>query len=129
MKEIVEASRSAASSAYVPYSGHSIGAAIVTPEGDTYTGCNIEVSGLSSSIHAEETAVMKAIKDGESEFNAISISSEGGVTPCGMCRQTLSEFCEGDLIVIVDSTKQDEVRRYRLSDLYPDRFTYAELQR
>jgi cytidine deaminase len=125
MRKIVEASRSAVSSAYAPYSGLKIGAAVLASDGEIYTGCNIEVSGLSNSIHAEETALTKAIKDGKSELEAVSVSSETGVTPCGMCRQTLTEFSQENLLVLVHSTDSDKVREYRLSDLYPDQFLYT----
>ena len=67
----------------------------------------------------------KGIKDGKSESEAGSVASETGVTPCGRCRQNLTEFSQESLLVLVHSTDSDKVREYRLSDLYPDQFLYT----
>lgn len=119
MREIVEASRSALSSVYSPHSEYEIGAAVLTKSGSIHTGCNIENSELANSIHAEETAVAEAVISGETVFEAVSVSSEVGATPCGMCRQTLHEFSSNGMVVLVDDMGKGEINEYTLSEMYP----------
>jgi cytidine deaminase len=119
--ELIEAARDVQSEAYVPYSEYTVGAAIETADGDVYVGCNLEVSNYSNSLHAEEVAIAEALKNGHHEFQRLAVSSgeRDAVTPCGMCRQTLTEFCDDDLRVLCDAGG-DEVREHALGDLLPD---------
>jgi cytidine deaminase len=117
---LVDAARGALADAYVPYSDYRVGAALLTGDGTVYTGCNIENANYSNSLHAEEVAVAEAVKRGHEEFDRIAVSSgvRDGVTPCGMCRQTLAEFCDDDLVVLCD--EGDAVARYTLGELLPN---------
>jgi cytidine deaminase len=120
MDSLVEAARAAIEESYAPYSDYDVGAAIETADGSVYTGCNVENANYSNSLHAEELAIGSAIADGHREFERIAVSSgvRDGVTPCGMCRQTLIEFCDDDLPVICDEG-DGETTTYRLGDLIP----------
>ena len=120
MNELVEAARDALENAYAPYSNYTVGAAIRTADGTVYTGCNIENSNYSNSLHAEEVALSEAVKRGHREFGAIAVTSgdRDGVTPCGMCRQTLAEFCDEDFVVYTDHG--DSSREYALGELLPE---------
>jgi len=120
MNELVEAARDALENAYAPYSDYTVGAAIRTADGDVFTGCNVENSNYSNSLHAEELAMGKAVTHGHRDFEAIAVASgeRDGVTPCGMCRQTLAEFCDGDFAVYTDHG--DAVREYTLGELLPE---------
>jgi cytidine deaminase len=102
--ELVAEARSALDRAYVPYSEYRVGAALLTADGSVYTGANLENANYSNSLHAEEVAVARALMDGHREFDAIAVASgqRDGVTPCGMCRQTLAEFCEAGLPIYCD---------------------------
>ncbi|WP_424004024.1 cytidine deaminase [Haloarcula salina] len=126
MDDLIEAARDAIDDAYVPYSEYTVGAAIETADGDVYTGCNIENANYSNSLHAEEVAVGKAVSDGHREFERIAVTSgkRDGVTPCGMCRQTLSEFCDDSFEVITDG---DDPTAYELGDLLPTTITREHL--
>jgi cytidine deaminase len=117
---LVDAARDALEAAYVPYSEYRVGAGLRTDDGTVYTGCNIENANYSNSLHAEEVAVAAAVRDGYHEFDALAVSSgvRDGVTPCGMCRQTLAEFCAVDLPVYCD--EGDSVTAYELGDLIPN---------
>lgn len=123
MDDLIDAAREAQADAHVPYSDYPVGAALRTADGTVYVGCNIENANYSNSLHAEEVAVAEAVKEGHREFAALAVSSErrDGVTPCGMCRQTLSEFCDDDLPVVCDAG--EEVREYTLGELLPDTIT------
>ena len=118
--DIVDAARAVLADAYVPYSDYRVGAALLTDDGTVYTGCNIENANYSNSLHAEEVAVAEAVKRGHGSFDRIAVSSgaRDGVTPCGMCRQTLAEFCDDDLVVLCD--EGDSLARYTLGELLPN---------
>src|SRR6056297_3399370 len=120
MDSLVEAARAATEESHAPYSEYYVGAAIETADGSVYTGCNVENANYSNSLHAEELAIGSAVADGHREFDRIAVSSgaRDGVTPCGMCRQTLVEFCDDDLVVVCD--EGDTTPEYRLGDLLPD---------
>ncbi|WP_299268322.1 cytidine deaminase [Halorientalis sp.] len=120
MENLVERARSARDDAHVPYSEYRVGAALRTADDTVFTGCNVENANYSNSIHAEELAVGKAVEAGHREFGRLAVSSSerDGVTPCGMCRQTLVEFCDDDLVVVCD--EGDATSEYRLGGLLPD---------
>ena len=117
---LLAAARDALADAYVPYSEYQVGAALRTADGETYVGCNIENANYSNSLHAEEVAVAEAVKEGHTEFDALAVVSgeRDGVTPCGMCRQTLAEFCDESLPVYCD--EGDTVAEYALGELIPN---------
>jgi cytidine deaminase len=116
---LVERARDAGEAAYVPYSEYAVGAALETADGAVYTGCNVEIVNYSNSLHAEEVALARAVMDGHRSFSRLAVSSDrrDGVTPCGMCRQTLREFCGADLPVFCD--RGETVDRYSLGELLP----------
>ncbi|WP_435146200.1 cytidine deaminase [Halobaculum sp. P14] len=125
---LVAAARDAAENAYVPYSEYAVGAAVETADGTVYVGCNIENANYSNSLHAEEVAIGEAVKDGHDSFARIAVTSAArdGVTPCGMCRQTLAEFCEEDTPVVCD--EGDSLARYALGDLIPNTISFETLE-
>ncbi len=128
MDDLLDAARDAVDAAYTPYSEYRVGAAIETADGTVYTGCNVENANYSNSLHAEEVAIGTAVRDGHREFVALAVSSAArdGVTPCGMCRQTLAEFCDDDLPVYTDG---DDPTEYTLGELLPDTITPGHLDR
>lgn len=119
MQDLLDSARDARSLAIAPYSSFPVGAALRAADGTVYEGGNLEVVNFSNSLHAEEVATARALVAGHREFDAIAVAGpdEDGLTPCGMCRQTLAEFCPGDLTVIVDHG--DEVGTYTLGELLP----------
>ena len=123
MDELLTAAREVQERAHVPYSDYPVGAALRTADGTVYVGCNIENANYSNSLHAEEVAIAEAVKEGHREFDRIAVSSarRDGVTPCGMCRQTLAEFCDDDLVVVCD--EGDGTSEYVLGELLPDTIT------
>lgn len=118
-RELLDVAHDAADGAHVPYSEYPVGAALQTTGESVLTGCNVEIANYSNTLHAEEIAVGTAIRDGFSEFEALAVASAArdGVTPCGMCRQTLVEFCDPDLPIYTDDS--GEVVTHRLADLLP----------
>ena len=109
------------------YSKFRVGAALLTEDDKLYLGGNIETSSYSLTICAERTAVFKAISEGERKFKAIAIASdaEDYISPCGACRQVMSELC-GNIDVVMLNSK-DEQRIEKLSSLLPYPFGMKNL--
>lgn len=112
---------------YAPYSGFSVGAALQTESGKVYTGCNIENASFTPTVCAERVALFKAVSEGERKFKTIAIvgSKDGKITaasPCGVCRQALSEFCSPDFEVLVVEN-ENSFKSFTLSELLPNSFS------
>ncbi|GAA0460954.1 cytidine deaminase [Halococcus dombrowskii] len=127
--ELIDHAREATASAHVPYSEYRVGAALETADGTVFLGCNIENANYSNSLHAEEVALAEAVKNGHHDFARLAVASSerDGVLPCGMCRQSLSEFCDDDLRVLCD--EEDSKSEYRLGELLPDAISAETLGR
>jgi cytidine deaminase len=123
--ELIDLARKARKRAYAPYSHYKVGAALLGKSGTVYTGCNVENASYSHTVCAERTAVLKAVSEGETEFEAIAVVTRNGGSPCGACRQVLSEFSPELIIYIAD--KDGEYRTTTLKRLLPDLFTPAHL--
>ena len=125
--ELLAKARAAYEQAYVPYSSYPVGAALQADDGTVYTGCNVENANYANSLHAEEAALGSAVSDGVRAFERLAVASaaEDGVTPCGMCRQTLAEFCGEDFVILCGSA--DGTERYTLGELLPETITKAHL--
>lgn len=127
-KELVKAAFDAMGKAYAPYSGYTVGAALLSKSGTLYTGCNVESASYSPTNCAERTAFFKAISEGEREFSKIAIvgGKQGNVTdifmPCGVCRQVMAEFCDDDFEIIVALTP-DDFKSFTLKELLPFGFS------
>jgi len=96
--------------AYAPYSKFPVGAALLTKSGNIYVGTNVENAAYGGTICAERAAIVTAISAGESQFRAIAVySPKGSITPCGTCRQFISEFGT-DIIVlfVIDGVRRCE---------------------
>ncbi|MCC6614512.1 MAG: cytidine deaminase [Anaerolineae bacterium] len=92
----------AAERAYVPYSHYHVGAALHTPDGAVYAGCNVENAAYPATICAERVALVKAVSEGERTFDTIVVATNNGGSPCGLCRQMLYEFAPKLRVVMVD---------------------------
>lgn len=98
-KQLAQMAKEAASQAYAPYSGHKAGAVILSADGQVYCGANIEIAGSTTSCCALRVAFIGAIISGAREFSAVAVTGDmPGKRPllCGVCRQTLVEFCAGE---------------------------------
>jgi cytidine deaminase len=124
--ELIDLARKARKRAYAPYSHYKVGAALLGKSGTVYTGCNVENASYGHTVCAERTAVVKAVSEGETEFEAIAVVTRNGGSPCGACRQVLSEFSPELIIYIAD--KDGEYRTATLKKLLPDSFTPAHLE-
>ncbi len=93
-RRLVEAAKSVRMNAYSPYSGVKIGAAVLTPDGKIFAGCNVENASYGLSCCAERTAILKAVSEGSRKLVALAVvgKSEEFTSPCGACRQFMVEF-------------------------------------
>ncbi|MBQ6718439.1 MAG: cytidine deaminase [Clostridia bacterium] len=131
-KELVKAAFDAMQKAYAPYSCYKVGAALLSKSGTVYSGCNVENAAYGPTNCAERTAFFKAVSEGEREFLKIAIvgGKNGNVNdlfmPCGVCRQVMAEFCDGDFEVIV-ARSTDDFSVFTLSELLPYGFSKSNI--
>ena len=118
--ELIEAARRVREQAYVPYSHFPVGAAILAADGRVFTGCNVENASYGLTLCAERNALAQAVAQGARVFEAIAVVTENGVSPCGACRQVLSEFGAEMLVVMVD--QHGKQARHRIAELLPVAF-------
>ena len=123
-KELIALADEARAKSYCPYSGYSVGAALLTKDGKVYTGANIENASFTPTVCAERVALFTALHAGEREFAAIAVvgghadrSAEKLFTPCGVCRQVLSEFCKPNMRVLIGA--ENETLTTTLGELMP----------
>jgi len=132
IKNLISAALEARRASYSPYSGFSVGAALLTASGEIFGGCNVEVGGHSATCCAERTAIFKAVSQGYRDFTAIAVTGGpdsgpvAGCYPCGVCRQAMAEFCNDDFIVIV-AVDDENWRKFHLKELMPYRFDEGEV--
>ncbi|RCX13846.1 cytidine deaminase [Anaerobacterium chartisolvens] len=109
--------------AYAPYSGFKVGAALITAGGRVYTGANIENASYGATCCAERTAVFSAVSCGDRKIAAIAIASdsENTIFPCGICRQVLTEFGDGEMDIVCGK-RNGEYTVYKLHELIPQAF-------
>lgn len=127
-KSLAEKAVEAKSKALPTYSNFHVGAALITEDDIIYTGCNIESSSYSLTICAERTAIFKAISEGERKFKAIAVAgdTEGFISPCGACRQVISDLCGNIDVVLVNS--KNETKVLKTSELLPFAFSDKDLK-
>jgi cytidine deaminase len=106
--------------AYAPYSGFTVGAALLALDGTLYTGCNVENASYGLSVCAERNALFHAVAQGARHFRAVAVVTWNGVTPCGACRQVLAEFAPQMTVIVADPAGHR--RLYVLTDLLPQAF-------
>jgi cytidine deaminase len=113
--------------AYVPYSKYRVGAALVTDSGDIFTGCNIENAAYPATICAERTALVKAVSEGQHNFEMLVVATKNGGSPCGTCRQMLYEFAP-DLRVVCVTFQGEVTIDTTLRELLPHGFGPSSLE-
>ncbi|MEI7898718.1 MAG: cytidine deaminase [bacterium] len=121
---LISAAREAAAHAHCPYSHYPVGAAVLTADGQIYTGCNVENISYGLSTCAERTALVKAVSAGCRDFVALAIAGgeQKGAAPCGACRQVLAEFCAPGLPVFIARRQRGTEKTTSLGALLPMSF-------
>ena len=125
-QELIGIANAIRKNAYVKYSNYAVGAALLTKSGKIYTGVNIENAVYPLTLCAERVAVFKAVSEGECEFEAISVVTDNGGSPCGSCRQVLAEFGM-DIIVYIADGKENLLEQTTVNKLLPRAFGVEDL--
>lgn len=120
-EEILARAKAMREHAYAPYSGFTVGAAIISRDGTMFGGANVENASYGLAICAERSAAVNAVAAGYRDFAAIAIAGpESTVTaPCGACRQFLNEF--NPQLTVVYTTPHG-ITETTLDQLLPDAF-------
>ncbi len=132
---LIEAAKTASAQSYSPYSGYSVGAALLFADGGVVTGTNIENASYGLTLCAETVAVAKAMAEGRrgglvaaAVTGPIGDEKAAPITPCGRCRQVLSELAQlGGTDPDIVCLGGQEIREVKLSTLLPEAFGPAQL--
>lgn len=118
-RDLIAAAESAQASAYVPYTGHAVGAAVLAG-GRIHAAPNVEIVTLQQSVHAERNAVNVAVAAGERRITAVALYGPYSGIPCAECRQVIWEFAGADgSVPIIGLTTEGELSVVAIGDLYP----------
>ena len=126
-EKLIDVAKEYLKNSYSPYSNFKVGAALLLEDGSIVGGCNIENQGIQSCC-AERTAFIKALSEGKKNFKKIAVVAkiENGkyilTTPCGYCRQFMSEFCKKDFIILGYDEEKDVIVEHTLEELLPYNF-------
>ncbi|MFK2877345.1 cytidine deaminase [Rhodanobacter hydrolyticus] len=112
--ELLALAHAARAQAHAPYSGFAVGAALLAHDGRRFSGCNVENSSYGLCNCAERTALFAAVAAGckPGDFAAIAVIADcdGPVTPCGACRQVMSELCDAEMPVLLANLRGDSAQ-------------------
>lgn len=129
LEALTEAARRASENAYCPYSHFAVGAAVLTEEGQTFTGCNVENSSYGLTICAERNAAFNAVAHSEPGTRIVAVAIyTPTMTPapsCGACRQVISEL--GPDAEVVSVCDGPDILRQTVSELLPNDFSERSL--
>jgi cytidine deaminase len=122
---LIQAARAVSKKAYAPYSKFKVGAALLTKQGQVYTGCNVENSSYGLTNCAERTAIFRAIADAGPKLTirAVAVLNAAGepCSPCGACRQVIYEFGPDATIFFPAATGWKELH---ITELLPEGFRF-----
>lgn len=128
-QKLIAMAIAARENAYAPYSHFLVGAAVLTKDGQIFTGCNIENASYGATNCAERTAIFKAVSEGHKEFIKIAIvgGKEGEeikefAYPCGVCRQVMAEFCNVKEMKVLIAKSENDYMEKSLDELLPYSF-------
>ena len=125
LDNLLAQARRAREQAYAPYSHFHVGAAVLTRNGDSFGGCNVENAAYGLCNCAERTALFSAIAAGcqPGDFVALVVIADTPqpVSPCGACRQVLSELCDESMPVVL-ANLAGETRQTTVAALLPGSF-------
>ena len=128
-EELVNEAFKAMENAYAPYSNYHVGACVLCKDGTTFYGANIENASYGGTNCGERSAIFAAYSRGyrRKDIDAIAIVSDGKRigTPCGICRQVLSELLEPDTPIILSNGTDKMVTN--IAKLLPFSFSSEDL--
>ena len=134
--ELFQQAIQARDNAYAPYSNFYVGSALLTTNGKTYCGCNVENVSFRATQCAEANAVANMISGGEKEIKELVLVIKSGEqdgkeligTPCGICRQIISEFASSDTPIHIYTPTEGYKKSYTMKELLPGAFQADNLK-
>ncbi|HEY5729298.1 MAG TPA: cytidine deaminase [Anaerolineales bacterium] len=126
-QSLIDLANTARQRAYAPYSKYPVGSSLRTKTGRVFTGVNVENAAYPQTMCAERIAIFKAVSEGETEFEVITVVTDNGGSPCGGCRQVMAEFGLDALVILADG-KGRVVEEITVKDLLPGAFTPEQLK-
>ncbi|ETX27566.1 cytidine deaminase [Roseivivax isoporae] len=127
--DLRDAARAVRENAYAPYSRFKVGAALRTPSGRVFSGCNVENVAYPEGTCAEAGAIAAMVAAGETRIAAAYVvaDSSAPVPPCGGCRQKIAEFADPDVVVTLATTAGTETS-LRVAELLPGAFGAGHME-
>src|SRR5688572_21517284 len=122
-KRLAESALAVRRNAHARYSKFQVGAAALTASGEIFAGCNVENASYGLTICAERAAVCAAVAAGHKQIVAVAVATAGGHSPCGACRQVLSEFGPSMEVLLIEADDPSKVRMTTLAKLLPEQFS------
>ena len=125
--KLLQMAAEVARKAYAPYSLFHVGAALITKEGSFFTGCNVENASYGLTICAERNAIFSMVAAGERAISMLAIVADGDQhpSPCGACRQVISEFADTDCRIVFASAKNLlDSKSFTIGELLPASFSF-----
>ena len=137
-RKLLDAAEKAMENAYCPYSGFSVGAAILADDGHIITGSNVENASYSESLCAERSALARANAIGKRIYSSIAVIAKHRdyntiqvSAPCGSCRQMMYEAAHltgSDLEIIMSNTDKSKIIISTILELLPLTFGPEDLR-
>lgn len=123
-KPLLDAAFAVRENAHAPYSGFKVGAALLCEDGSIVAGCNVENRSYGLAICAERNAIAAAVAAGHRRFRAVAVVADADplAPPCGMCRESLQEFC--DELPILLASPGGARRETTLRRIFPEPFVF-----
>lgn len=127
---LIQKAAEAKTGAYAPYSKFRVGAAILTHDGKIFTGANVENASYGLAICAERNAIFQAVFAGQRKISAVAVATDerGWITPCGACRQVISEFADGNTDIIL-TTVDGKSKTVKFKNIFPAPPTLQKLKK
>ena len=126
-QQLIRLALTAREKAYAPYSHYNVGAAILADDGRLFGGCNVENASYGLTNCAERTAIFTAVAAGAYGVRAVVVATDDGGSPCGACRQVISEFSPKDgtpvPVFLIDSAG-NVIRETSIAELLPFAFSF-----
>ncbi len=122
--KLLRAAADARQRAVAPYSKFKVGAALLTKDGEIFTGANVESASYGLTCCAERVALFHALTSRKRNFIAVAVVARltGGATPCGACRQLLAEYAPNAVVWTADSRALEKPKEFSVRELLPSAF-------
>ncbi|MBN2618570.1 MAG: cytidine deaminase [Spirochaetales bacterium] len=123
MKKLLKKAIDVRNNAYTPYSNFKVGALVIDENNNEYVGVNVENGSFGLTNCAERTAIFSGITSGMKKINVLVVvaNTTEPVSPCGACRQVMSEFSDEKTIIILGNTNMD-YKVMDINEILPYRF-------